>query len=447
MKTKIKNTLWLSIFTGTLLIGISNDTKAQDDIYYVPAKKSNSPSISPGQNLSADSSGITDYERYRSYRDGYANKKDVKSDSSISHDDISKKKGMERYGDRNVENDSASYVNNNQSYSGQPSDLPEDGTTIINNYNNDDGYYNDRFRGYHRFYCDYGYDPFWSDYYDPYYFGYSSGYPYYGFSLGLYSPFWGYEPYYYRPYSYGYYGGHGNGYYNHNEYHNNGYVHSGGARRTFGTLSSPSTRRSGNIANQPMLGTASSGRRSVNSRPVTPSDNYGATYDGARRRGAWQTYQTTSASNVATTRRGSGNNPVSSNRNLSIPTTRLENNTRGYSPSYSVPGNSTRRSYNSSGNNNNSSETFRRSNSSGSSENNRTYSQPSYSNHGNSSSQPRRSSESYSAPARSFSSPSSSPQSSSGSSGNGGGGSRSSSGSSSSGSSGHSSSGGGGHRR
>jgi len=338
MKTKIKNTLWLSVFTGVILASNVNDAKAQDDIYFVQAKKSDSPTVSSNQNISKDTSGMTDYERYRAYRDGYANKNESKSDSANSRDELAKKKGMERYSGRNVENDSSAYVNNNQNYSGQqPSDPPQDGATIVNNYY-DDGYCYDRF--YHR--CYFGYDPFLYDYYDPFYFGFSFGYPFFGFGLGLYAPFWGYG---YRSYYGfgGYYGGHG--YYNHYGY-NNGYINSGGMR-----TASSSIGRPGIIGNQAMSSAISSSRRSAVTRTVTASSSRGATYDAARSRAAWQSYQTTSSSsNIATTRRASGNSSTNYSRSLSVPTTRLANNSRGYSPSYSVPGNSTRRNYNSSGN-------------------------------------------------------------------------------------------------
>ena len=391
MKTKIKNTLWLSVFTGVFLASNVNDTKAQDDIYYVPAKKSASQTVSSNQNISKDTSGMSDYERYRAYRDGYANKNDGKSDSGISREDIAKKKGMEQYSGRNIESDTSAYSNNNQNYSGQPSDPPQENATILNNYY-DDGYYNDRFSYYHRFY--FGYDPFWCDFYDPFYFGLALGYPFFGFGLGLYSPFWGFG--YYRPY-YGYYGGHFNGYYNHYGF-NNGYANSGGIR----TLSSPINRSANVMGNRAMSGAMTATTRRSASSSVTPTETRGATFDGARRRAAWQTYQTVSASHITTTRSASGNNTVNTNRSLSIPTTRLGNNTKGYSPSYSVPGSSTRRSYNSSGGN------------------------TSYS-------QPRRSSQAMSAPVRNSSAPSS------GHSGN----TSHSSGSSSSG--GHFGGGGGGH--
>ncbi len=158
---------------------------SQDDLYYFPSKHK-------GENIQSttvrgtDTSGMTDYERYRALKE--KENSNSNNDSSNNSETIKQEPSVVV-----VKNDSTS------------------GNVIVNNYYIDD----DRFAYYRRFYLDYYYDPFWYDpfYWDYYYgwggpyvgFYYSWGYPYYGY--------YGYYGYWHRPWYSSYYFGYWNGFY------------------------------------------------------------------------------------------------------------------------------------------------------------------------------------------------------------------------------------------
>lgn len=397
---------------------------AQDDLYYMPSQDNDEDKKVEQAKPRYDTTGMTDYQKYRAMRDGNAS--EIQEENQKNSDTSSKQTDNDQ-----IAPDFTSV------------DTAEDGSVVVNNYFFEDNDW--RYSRYRSFYFDY-YDPFYWDYYPHYgYFGYDHywGSPYYGWSwsIGFHSPYydyyWGRPSYWYHPFyhsgyygygHYGYYDGYYHGYYSgvYDKQRSN-LNSSGGSRRGLGQY----TAGSAGIAN-------------------------GSSYGVSNRRTA-SSYSTNT--NVVSSRRGSSANytksAVSSRRDVnSVQTTRPAQGTNRRSSTYYVP------SYNR--NDDASYGASRRSSANqGNTSNSRVYNS-----RGNSNSTrpeattttPRRSSESYSPPTRTQSQPTysgsdNSSRRSSGSSYSGGSSyspsrsSGSSSGSSNSGSSSSSSSGGGGGRR
>jgi hypothetical protein len=385
MKTRIYITV-LMVF-ALFPVNKSLDACAQDDIYYTPSQNKAPEQVysNYGNQETAETKGMTDYEKYRSLRDAGVSKDDIysKPDSTVSQEELARKKGMERYGQRNTD----TMENTNQSYSLQYSDTTaQQGNTIINNYFDDnDNDYGDRYDWYHRFYFDYYWDPFVFGFYDPFYWGWgiSWGWPYWGFRVGWYGPGYWYDPFYYGYswggcYNDGYWYGHHNGYYDRSYY--------GEARRSMGGYRDPSdVRRSSLYRGQTYASTGN--RRSSTTSGISQVDRNGRTYSNARR-DAYPLYQKTTSgtgSNVSSGRREVSKTNVY-DRYKNVQTTRyvsnyrrenVTNNTKSYSPSYSTQRTNSRTQYNSgsSGNNYN----YRRNTGSGTkSSGNTSYSNPTY---------------------------------------------------------------------
>lgn len=375
MKTNKKMVVGLMVLM-IVTIGSSLRLKAQDDLYYMPSKQPANDSKKQPK-LSVDTTGMTDYEKYRALRDAdtftVANRN--VADTSIDREEYAKKKGMERYKDAQViDTNQVQYENPN--YSEQS---PGE-TTVINNYYSDDDY-DYRFNRYRSFYFDY-YDPYYWRY-DPFYWncGIGFGWPYSSFYFGWSSPYYGwYDPYdyyfyrplyWYQPYYHSYWGGYGywhgyyNGYYHgyyDDNYYGRGSVHSySNGRRTMGLYNRPySSANANSYVRGGNYGTSFGSRRQASDYLPLNSTKQNTVND-SHRRNAWDTYST----------------PASSSRRNSSNTSRVINNVQttrpaeaggsrrtsgNYTPTYSMPNTSSRPSYNNSGSGSNSN-TNRRTNS------------------------------------------------------------------------------------
>ena len=241
----------------SLLLGIGT-AQAQDDIYYMPSKDTNSKNESTAGKtiLRQDTTGMTDYQKYRAMRDG-DNYVAEATDSITSEPNNSPKEDQD------------------PAYAFSTSDTLENGTLVVNNYYFEEK--DSRFQSYRSFYFDY-YDPYYWDYYPSYSFGYAWGSPYYGYSFGFgYSNpyyYWGRPNYWYYPFYSNYYGG----YYSYSHGYYDGYysgqynrIHSqmnssGGSRRNFGQYNSRTDGFSGNSGNNSL----GSNRRSSVSNSIRP---------------------------------------------------------------------------------------------------------------------------------------------------------------------------------
>ncbi len=322
MKTKITITTALFILSGFSPINIISVINAQEEIYYTPSKKSE-VNNTPTKNEIKDSVGMTNYEKYCAMKEkSLQNDPQVSTDTSLSHEDLAKKKGMTQYNEGySAEIDSTSPVNGNQNYSQNTAENPQQGNTVVNNYYSGNDY---PFGWYHNFYFDYCYDPFFYPY-DYWGLGFYWGWPYLGFGWSFPGYYYGYAPYNYWGYP---------------NYYGRNY---GGARRSMGGYRSPSGARRASLINNNALVEGTFGRRLVSDKPITPVTENGATYDDARRK-AWQTYQT---KNVNPNNVPNRREPNAVSRYKAIQTTRPNVISKNYTPSYNTTShNSTRPLYN-----------------------------------------------------------------------------------------------------
>jgi hypothetical protein len=341
MKTKISKIAGLLILSGLLLESWTFKSNAQDDIYYTPSKNTSTATNLSASNTVKDTSGMTDYEKYRAMRDGGS--ADAGNSSNAPSGSI------DQYTSRGTADDSTSSVNPNTS--GQQANQGS-GTTIINNYNSDEDY-DGRFSTYRSLYFDYYNDPFLYGY-DPYLyggFGWGFGFGYglgWGFGLGMYSPgcYWGYSPYYYSGFYSPYYGGYWGGYYG-NEYgygmNRAPFYNNGGGRRVAGNISARN-----NYSSAAYNG---GGRRAVGNNISARNNFSSAAYTGGGRRTAVSNVATTSSVRRATPA-VSTTRAFNSSRLSNIPTTRSNVNysqgtRRSYTPSYNTSRMYSRPSYNS----------------------------------------------------------------------------------------------------
>ena len=389
MKTYSPNSNKL-ILVGSLLLSMSL-SYAQDDIYYMPSKDKEEVKSNPIENavLNVDTSGMTDYQKYRAMRDGEAS-------VPASNDTIYAKPVESKSQDQEP------------AYAFSSSDTSSDGTVIVNNYYFDD--YEAQNRSYRNLYFDY-YDPFYWDY-SPYFsMGFYGGGPYYGYSFGYgyYDPYYWGSPYsWYRPcYSgfygyYGYYGGYYGGYYSYTHgyydgYYSGEYNHirsqmntSGGGRRSMGQYT-PRISSSQGFNNNVSIANSRRGSTFNNTNAVM-QQNVAA--GGSRRSASTMNSNVVASSrynartNMATTR---PNVAPSARRSLEyyVPSYNRGNNTQNQTYNSAVTGSRRQNAYNTTSGTNSVVRTY-----------NSNTSTPSRQNGEVSTPNPRRSSDSYTLPVR-----------------------------------------------
>jgi len=311
----------------------------QDDLYYVPEKKSAPKSYSNELiNRSGDSSSVnqSSYARYRQQKEaGYYNKPTQNA-------------GNKSYPQVVVEaND-----NNSSRYTDSTAVNPNNGVEINNYYVNDDYYYSSRFR------------PFYSPYYnDPYYYGvYGGGWhsPYYGvgWSMGFYDPFYcgygygyGYSAYGYYPYG---------GYYGYNSYYSGGYyIGSGGhsanagyrtgegRRRSYGGMVTPLNSMAVSNSSSRRVET-SNGRMGVNSSyPSNPDRRSNSNYNSQSYRSTTRGVDRRMATNGSYQNNRTDNYVAPSNGESNRRSAERSSGNSGYTPSYNSPRTESRPTYNS----------------------------------------------------------------------------------------------------
>jgi hypothetical protein len=344
MEDKVMKNRYLSIILvliGTCFQMLIINLFGQDDIYYMPSKNS---SVNSGQtNKTIDTTGMTDYEKYRALRESNIG---AQSTSLINRD-----KEIDST-NRNSVFDSTNSITLNPAYVVVNNDTTNGSVTINNYYLDND----DRYSSYRRMYFDYYYSPY---YYDPFYWDFSYGWggPYFGFHYGYGSPYYYgyYDNYWYYPYGYypyycggcNYWGGnygYNSGYYN-NYNHQYGSVNYSGGRR-LGGYSAPATSGSSAYYGGRFAGADNyhGTRRGANATVGNSSATNSAS--SIRRQTSWDSYNGVS---VATVRRSA------SSTNRVVATTRpydnsARRNSTGYTPTYSMPGTNSRSLYNVSNN-------------------------------------------------------------------------------------------------
>lgn len=290
------------ILASVIILGLGVNAIAQDDLYYMPSKdKSNEVVAVPA----VDTSGMTNYEKYRALREGDSSNSNVKA-----------------------KNDTPEVAN-------QPdlTTISYDSSNVyVNNYYVQDD--PDRFWRYRSFGFDYYYPYGYcgASYYDPYFYGYGWGYPYFGFSYGYSSWslgfYWSY-PYYSGYYGYPYYHSYYHGFYD-------GYYYSDNYYRPRGNYNYTPGRRAGGFANTIDKSTKYYGGR-YSGADFYHGTRRGANYssgqvsgtNGISRRNAI----TTAENNTAVSRRSATSNTRYTQYN------NVQSNTRRYSntPAYILP--------------------------------------------------------------------------------------------------------------
>jgi hypothetical protein len=329
------------VLIGMFMLIPSALLSGQDDIYYMPSK---SPENKSSKASIVDTSGMTNYEKYRAMHESngvtsgaMGSSKDTKSNNSAQQSVF----------------DTTNSITLNPAMVVVGSDTTKGAVTINNYYiDNDDRYNSSRRMYFDYYYSPYYYDPFYWDfsysYGSPYFgFHYGYGYPYYYDSYSYYDSYW-YRPYWYAPYYYNYWNGYSSGYYSgyyssYGNYQiNNGKVINSGGRR-MGGYKSASAIGSASYSGGRYAGadTYHGTRRNTNINTSATTNNYPAT--SVRRQTTWDNY---SGVSTATVRRSANieSRTIATTRPYEVQTTRR--NTNGYTPSYSMPGTYTRANYN-----------------------------------------------------------------------------------------------------